>query len=135
MPLSAPRNTRSRDGGTIVLKGAAAKKYWPGALVARDANGRATPGAASTTILGVGRCTKLVDNSAGADDAVDVTIDKGIFLFKNSSAGDLIADADIGNNCFIVDDETVAKTNGTNTRSVAGKVFDVDAEGVWVDLR
>lgn len=135
MALSAPRNTRQRDGGSIVLKAAASTKYWPGALIARDANGRAVNGAASTTILGVGRCARLVDNSAGANDALDVQIDKGIFLFKNSSAGDLIADADIGNNCFIVDDETVAKTNGTNTRSVAGKVFDVDADGVWVDLR
>ena len=26
-------------------------------------------------------------------------------------------------------------TNGSNTRSVAGKVFDVDADGVWVDFR
>jgi hypothetical protein len=26
----------------------------------------------------------------------------------------------------------VAKTNGGSTRSVAGKIFDVDAQGVWV---
>ena len=32
-------------------------------------------------------------------------------------------------------DQTVAKTNGGNTRSRAGKVFDVDADGVWVDFR
>ena len=42
---------------------------------------------------------------------------------------------DIGKDCFIVDDQTVAKTNGANTRSRAGKVFDVDADGVWVDFR
>lgn len=40
--------------------------------------------------------------------------------------------ADIGSDCYIVDDQTVAKTNGTNTRSVAGKIMDVDAQGVWV---
>ena len=34
--------------------------------------------------------------------------------------------------CYVVDDETVAKTNGTNTRSRAGVVVDVDAQGVWV---
>ena len=59
-------------------------------------------------------------------------IRKGTFRFGNSASGDLIAIADIGNDCYIVDDQTVAKTNGTNTRSVAGKVHDVDAEGVWV---
>jgi hypothetical protein len=31
-----------------------------------------------------------------------------------------------------VDDQTVAKTDGTGARSVAGKVFDVDSGGVWV---
>ena len=51
------------------------------------------------------------------------------------SAVIFIAAADIGNNCYVVDDQTVAKTNGTNSRSVAGKVHDVDAIGVWVDFR
>jgi hypothetical protein len=47
--------------------------------------------------------------------------------FQNSTAGDLIAQADVGTDCYIVDDQTVAKTSGTNTRSVAGKVQEVDA--------
>ena len=42
--------------------------------------------------------------------------------------------ADVGADCYIVDDQTVAKTNGTNTRSVAGKIIAVDADGVWVKL-
>ena len=35
---------------------------------------------------------------------------------------DAIAQADVGKVCFIVDDQTVAKTNGGNTRSPAGIV-------------
>jgi hypothetical protein len=35
---------------------------------------------------------------------------------------------------FIVDDETVAKTNGSSTRSVAGICRGVDAQGVWVEF-
>ena len=50
----------------------------------------------------------------------------------NSAAADQITAADIGNDCYGVDDQTVAKTNGANTRSVAGKIYDVDAQGVWV---
>ncbi len=42
--------------------------------------------------------------------------------------------ADIGKLCFIVDDCTVAKTNGSATRSRAGTVEDVDASGVCVRL-
>jgi hypothetical protein len=40
----------------------------------------------------------------------------------------------IGNDCYIVDDQTVAKTNGTATRSIAGKIRAVDAQGVWVEI-
>ena len=53
----------------------------------------------------------------------------------DEESADAITLADVGSDCYIVDDQTVAKTNGTNTRSVAGKVFDVDADGVWVDFR
>jgi len=133
--LTEERNTGRRSGDVVTLPAAAAKKFYAGSLVARDSSGNATPGAVSTTILGVGRCRETVDNTAGSAGAVSVPIEKGIFRFANSTAGDLIATADIGNNCYIVDDQTVAKTNGTSTRSVAGKIHDVDAQGVWVDLR
>ena len=47
-------------------------------------------------------------------------------------AGDPCLVTDIGAKCWIVDDQTVAKTNGTGTRSPAGIIEDVDANGVWV---
>lgn len=130
--LTADRNTPLRSGDEIVLPAAAAKKFFAGALVARDASGNATPGAVATTILGVGVAAEYADNSGGSAGDLTVRIKKGIFRFANSTGGDLIAAADIGNNCYIVDDQTVAKTDGTGTRSVAGKVFDVDSDGVWV---
>jgi hypothetical protein len=34
----------------------------------------------------------------------------------------------------VVDDQTVAKTNGSSTRSVAGIVRQVDSDGVWVEI-
>ena len=135
MALSAERDTPRRSGYLLTLKAAAAQKYYVGALLARDANGRATPGAVATTLRGVGRCAETVDNSTGADAALDVNIERGIFRWENSAAADQITAADIGGDCYIVDDETVAKTDGGATRSVAGKIHDVDALGVWVDLR
>lgn len=134
MALTADRNTVRRDGDLISLPVAAAKKIFAGSLVARDSGGNATPGATATTLLGVGRAEEYVDNSAGSAGDKSVTVRKGIYQFANSASGDLIARADIGNDCYIVDDQTVAKTNGTSTRSVAGKVFDVDADGVWVQF-
>lgn len=130
--LSADRNTPRRDNDILVRPAAAAKKFYAGALGAIDANGRATPGATATTLKGVGRIERYVDNSAGADDAVTVEIRRGTYRWNNSAAGDAITAADIGADCYIVDDQTVAKTHGTNTRSVAGKIMDVDAQGVWV---
>ena len=133
--LTSERDTIRRSGDVLSLQAAAAKKYFAGALVARDAAGRATPGAVATTLLGVGRVKETVDNSLGAADALVVTIERGIFQFANSTSTDEITAADIGNSCYIVDDQTVAKTSATNTRSVAGTVFDVDDYGVWVDFR
>ena len=40
----------------------------------------------------------------------------------------------VGATVFLVDDNTVALTNGGGTRSVAGVVWQVDSDGVWVEL-
>lgn len=113
---------------------AAATKLFAGGLVCVNATGYATKGAVATTLKTVGIAEEQVDNSAGANGDKTVPVRRGLFRFKNSSAGDLIALADVGADCYVVDDETVAKTNGGATRSVAGKIRDVDASGVWVEI-
>ena len=132
--LTAERNTERRTGDILSLPAAAASVFFAGAIVARDANGRATPGATATTLRGVGRALSTVDNSSGPDDAENVAIEKGVFHFANDTV-DPVSRADVGNDCYMVDDQTVAKTDGAASRSVAGKVFDVDDQGVWVDFR
>lgn len=132
--LTEDRNTKRRTGDIRSLPAAAAVLLYAGALIARDASGNATPGAVATTLRGVGRGKERVDNSSGAAGDLNVDIEVGVFQFTNSAAADEITAADIGNDCYIVDDQTVAKTDGTSTRSVAGKIFDVDAQGVWVEF-
>jgi hypothetical protein len=122
---------RSNDFGFPV---AAATKIFAGTLVCINASGLATKGAVSTTLKCVGVASAQADNSAGAAGAINVKVERGCFKFGNSSAGDAIVLADVGSNCFIVDDQTVAKTNGSSTRSVAGIVRDVEADGVWVEI-
>ena len=95
----------------------------------RNAAGDITKGA--TGCAGVGRAEAAVDNSAGA---LTVEYRRGIFLFANSAAGDLITKADIGKLCYIVDDQTVAKPDGTATRSRAGLVDGIENKWVWVRL-
>ncbi len=133
MPLITDRDTQERLNNKAHVGPAAANKLiYAGALVALDASGNITPGTTATTLKGAGRAEERVDNSTGSAGDKNVPFKKGVFNFANSTAGDAITRADIGNDCYIVDDQTVAKTNGTNTRSVAGKIVDVDARGVWV---
>lgn len=130
--LTADRNTPRRDGQELSLGLAASTKIYGGSIVCRNASGYAVPGSTATTLKALGVAEEQVDNAAGAAGAKSVRIRKGTFRFANSTSTDAITIADIGNDCYVVDDQTVAKTNGSSTRSVAGKVADVDSNGVWV---
>lgn len=130
--LTEGRTTAKRDGNSYGRLVAATKKIYEGSIVCLSATGYATPGATATTLVADGVATQTVDNSAGANGAATVVVEKGVFRFANSAAGDAITKAEIGDDCYIVDDQTVAKTDGTSTRSVAGKIMDVDNLGVWV---
>ncbi|WPY94682.1 hypothetical protein T8T21_00725 [Limimaricola variabilis] len=131
-PLTSDRSTPQQLGDLRVAGVAAATLIYQGAIVMRDAAGYATKGATAAGAVGIGRAETRADNSAGAAGDLDVTYQPGTFRFANSAAADAIAAADIGKLCFIVDDQTVAKTDGTATRSPAGIVEAVDALGVWV---
>jgi len=110
---------------------AASTKIYKGSLVALNA-GYAVPASTATGLVALGRARDTVDNSAGLAGAKSVEVDPGTFRWANSSSTDEITQAEVGSDCYIVDDQTVAKTSGTNTRSVAGKVVAVDAIGVYV---
>lgn len=131
--LTKDRATPQRDGARRAFGLAADAVIYAGALVVVDA-GYALAGSTDTGLVCVGVAKQAVDNTDGANGAVKVEVERGVFRFANSSSGDLIAVGDIGATCYIVDDQTVAKTNGSSSRSAAGKVFDVDAQGVWVEI-
>lgn len=131
--LTTARNTPERAGDVIGYPVKAATKVIQGGIAVLN-GGYAAPGTAATGLIAVGRFEDTVDNTAGAAGDLSAQVKRGTFKFGNSSAGDLIAQADVGADCYIVDDQTVAKTSATNTRSVAGKVIAVDADGVWVKI-
>ena len=130
------RDTHKRLGNQLTLAMAAATRIWGGTIVCVNASGLAVPGITSTTLKAVGQAEATADNLTGAASALSVNVERdGWYRFGNSSAGDQIVLADVGADCFIVDDQTVAKTNGTSTRSVAGVVCDVDTQGVWISFK
>lgn len=132
--LTANRDTPQREGASYEFPVAAGSKIYTGAIVCLNSSNLAVKGATATGLKAVGRAEALADNTNGGNGDIAVKVRRGVFRFANSSSGDLIALADVGADCYIVDDQTVAKTNGSSTRSVAGKVRDVDADGVWVEF-
>jgi hypothetical protein len=113
--------------------GADSTQFFKGGIVVLDsADGKMKKGATSTTQICLGRCEENV--LTGTSNTRKIKCRSGIFKWLNSAAGDAIAADDIGKPCFIVDDQTVALTDGTGTRSRAGIVHGVDSDGVWVSV-
>lgn len=108
---------------------AAGVHVFRGALVVLNSAGDAKPGVTATGLLARGVATVDVDNTDG--DAGDLTVHtkSGTFEFANSADSDEITAAEILDYCYIVDDQTVAKTSGGATRSIAGIVVGVQANG------
>ena len=128
---SAERNTPEKTGGAYGEPVKGSTKIYKGTLIVLNA-GYAAPGSTATGLIALGRAEETVDNSSGADGAKNIRVKPGVFRFANSGSADAIAQADAGADCYIVDDQTVAKTSGTSTRSRAGKIDSVDSVGVWV---
>lgn len=129
------RNTRQRAGLVRAFPMAAATKIPAGVIACVSASGVLTNGATALNLKAVGVPQSTLDNSAGAASAFMGEVHGGVWgPFGNSAAADQITLAEVGSDCYIVDNQTVAKTNGTSTRSVAGKVWDVTTEGVWVQF-
>lgn len=106
-------------------------KIWKGALVA-NAAGYAIPFTTAATHKVFGVADETVDNTGGSAGAKNVRIVRGVFPFVNSSAGDAIAQADVGKLCYGVDDQTVALTDGSGTRSSVGVIEGFDGALVLV---
>lgn len=132
--LTNDRNTPMQLGDVQEYPVLAATVIYAGSLACLNAAGWAMPGSTATTLVAAGRAEARADNSAGANGAINVKVRPGTFRFDNSAAADEITQAEIGDACFVVDDQTVAKTDGAASRSKAGTIVQVDALGVWVRI-
>lgn len=130
-PLTNDRNTPRFEGDIRQGPVATAAMIYAGAIVMRNAAGYLVQGQTATGLVAVGRAEERVDNSAGANGDLNADYRPGCYRFANSS-GDPITLADVGNMSFVEDDQTVARTDGTATRSPAGIIDGLDAQGVWV---
>ena len=130
MSTTTERNTEMREGDIFAYELATTAKINKGTLVVLDA-GYAKPGFESAAAVCVGVATDTADGTAG--DA-HVNARSGTFLFRGATGADEITRTEIGKDCFVVDDETVAKTDGGGTRAKAGRVRAVEGANVWITI-
>ncbi|MBF7683920.1 hypothetical protein I2F27_11375 [Acinetobacter sp. B5B] len=130
--------TEQRDGKFMPLPLKAGAGVLQGTFAVIDQAGFAID---SQSIGGANQtCLGIWDNSAqntGADgDVLALVQRKKQFLMSNSST-DALTQADLGIQVFIEDNQTVAKSDGNGTRSLAGKFMGFDSQFtnyVWVEI-
>ena len=130
--LTQDRNTERFEGDLQSGPVAAGRLIFAGAIVMRTSDGHLTEGQTAVGLVGVGRAEQRVNNADGANGDVDLIFRPGIYRFLNSAGADEIVQSDIGSLAYVVDDQTVAKTDGGASRSPAGFIVSVGAQGVVV---
>ena len=128
----AERNTPRRTGGFEYMgsyKVKASTTIESGKHVMLDANGLAVEAVKAANHVSVGRAEDTV--TAGATGDTFVRARMGIFRWDNDVAGKLFARAQIGDDAYVEDDETV-RTDSNSSGVKVGKVVDVDSQGAWV---
>lgn len=141
MALSADRNTLERAVPQATRHeriAASSKEFYVGQLVGIDTNvagSPVTPAVAGDLTLQIcGRCEQRL--TTGANNTKTVKFKSGCFYYASGTIQEAIGVNDIGEVCYVVDDQTVGLNGGatgaTGSNAIAGRIYDVDAYGVAV---
>lgn len=134
--LAKDRKADELPGKLLSYPVAASSLIYGGAMVGVNASGNAVKASADATLVIPGVCDIQADNSSGAAGDIRVRVRPGIFAMNNSAGGDAIAAGNREQLCYVVDDNTVALTDGGGTRPVAGVIKSIDpiTSLVYVEL-
>lgn len=117
---------------------AAATLLYSGALVMGDATGyaaNAVEGAGNGDLVVHGIACKRVDNSAGTAGALSVDVERTIADFTNGTGTNAITIADVGHQAYAIDNQTLSRHNGGNTRPCVGRIHSItDAGRIMVEV-
>ena len=133
--LAADQDMPEREPKIFSYKVASGAKCYAGGIAVRNSTGYVQPATTATGLVALGIFEEQADNTLGQDGDIEARVREGVFVLGNSADSDAITIADLGNACYLVDDATVAKTNGSNTRSVAGIIRYLDDLGPWVEIK
>lgn len=128
--LTQDRNTPLMDAQCVWVPVKGGVVIHAGALVCVDATGFLVPGATATTLTYVGRAEEAVNATVVADGERVAPVRRGL-AFKWANDGS-ITQAHLFQPAYVVDDQTLAATAG-GTRSVAGTIVGIEADGVWIE--
>jgi hypothetical protein len=133
LTAARPNSSRASQGALsqdLNLQMAASTTIYQGALVVLNTSGLAKPatGVTGEQVAGVAQETK----TSGATGATFIRVRRGTYKFANLGA-DAITQARVLLDCYADDDQTVRATSATGTRSRAGRVIEIESDGVWVE--
>jgi len=107
-----------------------------GEIAVVNSAGYVTKGSVTTGLVAIGLISETVDNSGGAAGDKSVTVytsknrDGGVRAWPLANHGaDLCDQTSVGHDVFIASANAVAKTDGSGTRSRAGKCWGFDRDG------
>lgn len=132
--LAASRIAQKETLSSVSLAGKAEQVYQGGIACFDTSTGLVAKAFASTTLHPIGRYADDQLTASGGTVLVKLFKEVVIHWFANDTTHPVVA-ADIGGLCYLLDDQTVADTDLTNTLSVAGRVWKIDSvKGVGVEM-
>jgi hypothetical protein len=133
MTLAADNKLEYTEGAELGIPVINADSIYGGALVCVNAAGYAVPGADTAGLIFMGVATDRADNSAGAIGAIKVPVRRrGLIKMKLATA---ITIANVGDNVFLVDDESVDLAGNVTNDIFCGIIADyIDTTHAMVDI-
>lgn len=131
--LSADKLTEYTEGVELSIPVDDGDTIYAGALVCVNADGYAVAGADTAGLIFMGVAREQADNSAGQDGDINVTVRRrGLFKMAFATA---ISIANVGDNVFIADDQTVDVAGNVTHDIFVGIIASyIDTTHAWVDI-
>jgi len=131
--LTEDKAIQRQDGDEKDFPMAASEKIFGGALCCVNAAGYALEGSDTAGLIFQGVSTGQVDNSSGSNGDLDVVLKRrGLFKAIMDTA---ITQANVGDNVFLVDDQTVDLVANVTNNIFCGIIAGyIDTTHAWIDI-
>jgi hypothetical protein len=128
--LTADRNTQLKlESSVLAYPVKASTTVYKGSLVCVNTSGYALPCADTASYLTVGIAEEKADNAAGAAADINVSVRAGVVALLNATS---ITQAMVGSRMYVVDDNTVDDSAGSNGISAGILQRYVSSTSGWV---